>query len=70
MDFLLSLTDNDGNEITPGAASDLYSIVINIINEYDSEVDDLVTEVAIILEADGWIFDFNNLRVFIEDELD
>ena len=70
MDFLLSLTDNNGNEITPGAASDLYSIVINIINESDSEVDDLVTEVAIILEADGWIFDFNNLRVFIEDELD
>ena len=68
MDFILNLHDSDGNEITVADAEYLYDMIINIANETDND-EDLVLNIQILLSSDGWRFELEDLRTFIDEDL-
>lgn len=68
MDFILNLHDSDGNEIAAEDAECLYDMIINIANEADND-EDLVLDIQILLSSDGWIFELDDLRMFVNEDL-
>ena len=67
--FILSLKDEDGNDITSEDADILYNIVCDIISNTDDEIEDVVQSVAVVLSSYGWIFDYYELTCRLSSEL-
>ena len=69
LDFLLSLKDEDGKDISYDEADILYEIISNFIENTDEESDDIVRSVAMIILDRGFVFDYDELVLHIQDEL-
>lgn len=68
MDFILNLHDSDGNEIATEDAECLYDMIVNIANEADND-EDLILDIQILLSSDGWMFELEELREFVNEDL-
>lgn len=70
MDFILSLRTQNGDEIDNSEVDELYYQITEIMNREEYETsEDLTNEIACFLNERGWVFDFNDLILFIVDEL-